>query len=40
MKKVFLRVYYTQRYSQNIENYDNKNIFLESFEIIFEIFLK
>ena len=33
-----LGVRYTQRYSQNIHNYYNEKIFLEYFEIIFEIF--
>ena len=33
-----LRARYTQRYSQNIQNYYDEKIFLEYFEIIFEIF--
>ena len=33
-----LRVRYTHRYSQNIQNYYNEKMFLEYFEIIFGIF--
>ena len=35
---VVLRACYTQRYSQNIQNYYNQKIFLKCFEIILEIF--